>query len=159
MRLYLVQHGEACAKDVDPDRPLTDQGKEDVDRLALFLKQAKVQFDRVIHSGKLRAVQTAERLADQMAPGLELESSGLLNPNDNPKALDWQSDSWDRDTLIVGHLPFMARLVSYLLIEDENKLIAAYRPGSVVCLERVSEAHWELSWMIRPDLLGPVNRP
>ena len=56
MKLYLVQHGEACAKDVDPERPLTDQGNADTDRLAAFLKQAGIQVERVIHSGKLRAV-------------------------------------------------------------------------------------------------------
>jgi phosphohistidine phosphatase len=153
MKLYLVQHGEACKKDVDPERPLTEQGMEDIVRLATFLKQAGIQVDRVIHSGKLRAVQTAERLSNVLAPGVELEASGIINPNDNPKAFDWQSESWDVDTLIVGHLPFLAKLVSHLVIDDENKLITAYKPGSVVCLERFDDAHWQIEWMIRPDLL------
>jgi phosphohistidine phosphatase len=153
MKLYLVQHGEACAKEDDPDRPLTDQGKADIDRLAAFLKQAGIRVERVIHSGKLRAAQTAERLANAIAPGVELESSGIINPNDNPKAFDWQSDSWDRDTLVVGHLPFMAKLVSHLVIDDENRSITAYRPGSVVCLEREDGTHWQLDWMVRPELL------
>ena len=153
MKLYLVQHGEACAKEIDPDRPLTDQGKADVEQVAAFLKRATIQVERVIHSGKLRADQTAERLANAIAPGVELESSGIINPNDNPKAFDWQSDSWDRDTLVVGHLPFMAKLVSHLLIEDENKLITARQPGSIVCLQRENGTHWRLNWMIRPELL------
>ena len=153
MRLYLVQHGEACAKDVDPDRPLTERGEEEIDRLAIFLRQAGIRFDRVIHSGKLRAVQTANRLANVVAPGLESESSGLINPNDSPKAFDWQSGSWDRDTLVVGHLPFIARLVAHLVIEDENKPITAYRPGSIVCLERINDSQWQINWMIRPELL------
>jgi phosphohistidine phosphatase len=153
MKLYLVQHGEACAKDVNPHRPLTDQGTADVDRLAAFLKRAGVRVERVIHSGKLRAAQTAERLANALAPGVELESSGIINPNDNPQAFDWQSGSWDRDTLVVGHLPFMAKLVSHLLIEDENRRITAWQPGSVVCLERSNDAHWQINWMIRPELL------
>lgn len=153
MNVYLAQHGEAWTKEVDPDRPLTDQGKKDIDRLAAFLKQANVQVDRVIHSGKLRAAQTAELLASAIAPEVEAEASGLINPNDNPKAFDWQSESWNRNTLVVGHLPFMAKLVSHLLIEDENKLITAYQPGSVVCLERNGDALWQIDWMIRPELL------
>ena len=28
MRIYLTQHGEAVPKDVDPDRPLSEQGRE-----------------------------------------------------------------------------------------------------------------------------------
>jgi phosphohistidine phosphatase len=153
MKLYLVQHGEACAKDADPERPLTDQGKADIDRLAAFLGQAGVRVQRVIHSGKLRAAQTAERLANAVAPGAELESSGIINPNDSPKAFDWQSGSWDRDTLVVGHLPFMAKLVSHLVIEDESRIITAWQPGSIVCLERYNSAHWQIGWMIRPELL------
>jgi len=154
MKLYLLQHGEACAKDIDPDRPLTDRGKADVDRLASFLKHADVSVERVIHSGKLRAVQTAERLAKAIAPGVELESSGIINPNDNPKAFDWQSDSWDRDTLVVGHLPFLAKLVSHLVVEDDCRAITAYRPGSIVCLQRENATHWQIDWMIRPELLS-----
>ena len=153
MKLYLVQHGEACAKEVDPDRPLTDQGKAEIEQLADFLKRADIQVERVIHSGKLRAAQTAERLANAIAAGVELESSGIINPNDNPKAFDWQSDSWDRDTLVVGHLPFMAKLVSHLVIEDESRPITAWQPGSIVCLERENGAHWRINWMIRPELL------
>lgn len=153
MKLYLVQHGIAVAKDVDPDRPLAEQGQEDVDRLAIFLKQADIRIERVIHSEKLRARQTAERLADAIAPGVELETSGLINPNDNPKAFDWQSESWDRDTLVVGHLPFMAKLVSHLVVEDENRPLTGFQPGSVVCLERISDTQWQIDWMVRPELL------
>jgi phosphohistidine phosphatase len=154
MKLYLVQHGEACAKEVNPERPLTDQGKADIDRLAAFLKRAGIRPDRVIHSEKLRAIQTAERLAAAIAPGVELEASGIINPNDNPQAFDWQSESWDRATLVVGHLPFMAKLVSHLVIEDENRLITAYQPGSIVCLQLNSNAHWQINWMLRPELLS-----
>lgn len=154
MKLYLVQHAEACTKDVDPERPLTDQGRADAEGLASFLQQAGIRVERVIHSGKLRARQTAECLAAVIASGVEAEISGLMNPNDNPAAFDWQSESWDRDTLIVGHLPFMAGLVSHLLIDDSKTPLVAYQPGSMVCLEHVEDSRWQLNWMIRPELLG-----
>jgi phosphohistidine phosphatase len=153
LKLYLVQHGEACAKADHPDRPLTARGEQDVDRLAGFLQRAGVRVERVIHSGKLRARQTAMRLAAVLGPGVTLEVSGLINPNDNPKAFDWQSESWDRDALVVGHLPFMAKLVSHLVIGDENRPIAAYQPGTVVCLSLNTDAQWLIEWMVRPELL------
>ena len=154
MRLLLVQHGEASAKDVHPDRPLTDRGAADVDRLAAFLGNAGIRVGRVIHSGKQRARQTAARLAAVLAGGIELEVSGLINPNDNPAAFDWQSGSWEKDTLVVGHLPFMARLVSHLVTGDSGRTITAYRPGSIVCLEQYDDGHWAIAWMIRPELLA-----
>ena len=153
MKLYLVQHGEACSKEENPDRPLTQQGKTQVQRFAEFLNKAGIEVSRVIHSGKLRAAETAELLSAAVAPGIEPEINGLMNPNDNPKAFDWQSESWDKDMLVVGHLPFMARLVSHLVVEDENQAVSAFRPGTIVCLERGDDDHWQINWMIRPELL------
>ena len=154
MKLYLVQHARAVSKAEDPERPLSEAGREDARRMAAFLEHAGIGAERVIHSGKLRAQQTAAILSAAMAPGVEPEVSGLLDPNEDPRALDWQSESWDRDTLIVGHLPYMARLVSHLLVDDDRVPLVAYEPGSVVCLEREAGGRWQIHWMIRPELLG-----
>ena len=60
MRVYLVQHGLAKEKSEDAERPLSDQGREDVARVAGFLSLfEKPQPEKIIHSGKLRAAQTA----------------------------------------------------------------------------------------------------
>ena len=154
MKLYLAQHGEACAKDIDPERPLTDKGREDIERLAEFLARAGIEVERVIDSGKLRAAQTADLLAASVAPLVELETHDRINPNDDPRAFDWEQATGGQDTLVVGHLPFMARLVSLLVVGDPDRSMTAYRPGSVVCLERGSDGHWQINWMIRPHLLG-----
>ncbi len=154
MKIYLVQHGEAVAKEVDPERPLTGQGIQDVQRVATALKHAGVEVKRAIHSGKLRAKQTAEILAAEIAPMLQLETSDLINPNDSPGAFDFQSASGGGDTLVVGHLPFMARLVSQLVIGDDNHMLVTYQPGSVVCLELAETGNWQINWMVRPELLG-----
>ena len=154
MKLYLAQHGEACAKDVDPERPLSDQGRADIERLAGFLGQSGIEVERVIDSGKLRAAQTADLLAAAVAPLVELETSDRINPKDDPRAFDWEQAAGGRDTLVVGHLPFMARLVSLLVVGDPDRPMTAYQPGSVVCLERTSDGHWQINWMIRPHLLG-----
>lgn len=154
MKLYLVQHGEALSKKDNPERPLTQRGRVDAQYMGRLLNQANVSVGRMIHSGKLRAQQTAELLAIEIGFTSEPEVSGLLDPNDNPAAFDWQSESWDLDTLIVGHLPFMARLVSHLLIDDQDSVLVSFQPGSVVCLEHREDTHWQISWMIRPELLA-----
>ncbi len=160
MKLYLMQHGQALSKEEDAQRPLSGQGAQEVERLARFLEGAGVRVARVIHSGKLRACQTAGILAAAIAPGVELEESGLLDPNEDPRALDWQSDAWDRDTLIVGHLPYMARLVSHLLLDEEETVLVDYEPGTLVCLVRGERgAGWRIHWMVRPALLGGGEGP
>ena len=37
MKLYLMQHGDALQKDVDPDRPLSPRGRRDIEKIAAFL--------------------------------------------------------------------------------------------------------------------------
>lgn len=154
MKLYLVQHGEACSKDVDPQRPLTEKGRADVGRMAQFLQRTGINIDRVIHSGKLRAIQTAEILASRIALDVVLEANDMIKPNDDPAHFNWRDDGREIDTLVVGHLPFMAKLVSHLLIDDAENIIATFQPGSVVCLENTGDS-WQLHWMIRPELLEP----
>ncbi len=154
MRVYLVQHGEAVAKDVDPARPLSDKGKSDVQGVAAFLSAAGIRVERVVHSGKTRAKQTAELFAGKLSPGGVVEAMEGLNPKDSAEQLAEVMASMSADLLVAGHQPFMGAFASRLLTGQADVLAIAYRPGSVVCLERDEEGRWALQWMVRPELLG-----
>jgi phosphohistidine phosphatase len=67
------------------------------------------------------------------------------------------ADVWEEDTLVVGHLPFMSRLVSLLTTGETDAGLVQYQPGSVVCLERVDAEQWVILWMIRPDMLPEAS--
>ena len=82
MRLYLVQHGDAIPERVDPERPLSAEGRRDVEAVARLLASAGTRAVRVAHSGKLRAQQTAEVLAAALAPAAVPAIVTGLNPND-----------------------------------------------------------------------------
>lgn len=153
MKLYLVQHGDACSKEVDPARPLSEQGKADVNRLAVFLRKAGVRVQRVEHSGKLRARQTAERLVNAIAPGTRIEVNANIQPDDDPTRFTELSFMWNTDLLIVSHLPFLAKLVSQLLLRNSSGLFASFTPGSAICLERNGNNQWHMNWMVRPEIL------
>jgi phosphohistidine phosphatase len=152
MRLYLVQHGEALSADEDPARPLSEAGRRDVASLAKFLEAGELGVAGVVHSGKRRAEETAAILAPALAPTAPIESQAGLAPNDSVTDFARQVEAWHEDHLVVGHLPFMDRAVAYLLTGAENPGIVAFRPGSMVCLERGDDS-WRLAWMVRPDLL------
>ena len=154
MKLYLVQHGEAMTKDEDPERPLSPKGQKDVASMATFLQRAGISASRVMHSGKLRALQTAEILSAALAADAVPEIVDIINPNDTPGSFAWQMDARMDDTLVVGHLPFMAKLVTHLLTSDGGEPLVDYRPGSIVCLEHEEDHVWHLAWMIRPELLA-----
>lgn len=158
MRLYLAQHGEAVPEDVDPDRPLSAQGRADIERLAARLAQAGVVVPRVLHSVKTRAAQTAEILAGALLASAEPQARDGLKPNDPLEALASEIADWSADTLIVGHLPFAGRLASHLLVGDADQALLAFEPGSLACLEQDADDQWRLAWMLRPELLAEASR-
>ncbi|MBZ5615877.1 MAG: histidine phosphatase family protein [Acidobacteriia bacterium] len=68
MAIYLVQHGAARAEAEDPQRSLTGEGRRTVERIGEHLAKCGVALDRIEHSDKLRARQTAEILAVKLHP-------------------------------------------------------------------------------------------
>ena len=150
MKLYLVQHGEAVSKEEDPERPLSAKGKKDVMKLAACLNTAGHRVDLVLHSGKLRAAQTADILAEAILAEGAIDVREDMKPNDAVQ--DFLFDKNNKDTMLVGHLPFMARMVSYLVTGKDGPAIVKYQPGSIVCLEKDEEEEsWQIQWMLRPD--------
>jgi phosphohistidine phosphatase len=79
--------------------------------------------------------------------------AGGLEPNDPVQPLAEQAAAWAEDTLLVGHLPFLARIVARLLVGNAEAELVAFRPGSAVCLERGGQGRWQLVWMLRPELM------
>ena len=58
------------------------------------------------------------------------------------------------DTVVVGLLPNVGKLVARLISGREDASVVAFRPGAVVCLERGDDGSWTIAWMLHPDLLG-----
>ncbi len=144
MRLYLVQHGDALAKDVDPDRPLSDQGRADITRLVAWLVSNDVAVSRICHSGKTRARQTAELLGFVLEAGGEVRSAEGLGPNDPPEAFLNGLQNGDEDILIASHLPFVARVLSQAVTGSADQQLAEFRPGSIAVVERDKSGAWQL---------------
>ncbi len=153
MKLYLVQHGQSVSKEIDPDRPLSAQGEHDVNQVADFLQQSGVAVDRIKHSGKTRARQTAEILAKALLNNGDIVAIVGIAPNDPVGSLAETIPVLETNTMIVGHLPFMAKLVSYLITGKDDYPLLTYQPGSIVCLEQDENHAWQIQWMIRPDCL------
>ncbi len=155
IRLYLMQHGEAVPESENPERPLTAQGHDDVLRTAAFLADAKVTVARIVHSGKLRAADTAAMMAQAIGAdaAIDVRPKGLL-PGDSPVPLAEDVLDWREDTLVVGHQPFMGRLASRLLQGKEQPPAFEFTPGTIACLARrpVTGA-WFLVWLLPPGLL------
>ena len=153
MKLYLVQHGKAASKETDPLRPLTEEGRADVRKVAEFIKPLSLSVDCIFHSGKTRAAQTAEILAGVIKSNNgTIERQGLA-PNDNVTVIKDELSSAEGDLMFVGHLPFMGKLASLLTAGCESADVVEFKQGGIVCLGRCEDAKWRVNWMITPELL------
>ena len=174
MKLYLVQHAKAALKQVDPERPLTEEGRQDIQRVAAFIKPLNLCVDYLWHSGKRRAVQTAEILAEVVEINKTQTIHDGLGPNDDVAVIRSELASAEprktngnlrgqQDVMIVGHLPFLSKLASLLLGgseprpcergEGESANTVAFKQGGIVCLRRGEENRWQIDWMVTPELL------
>jgi len=154
MKLYIVRHGRAASSAVDPQRALTQQGRAEVRKLADFIRRLDISVDSVWHSGKLRAAQTAEILAAAMTVKDPLTAHPGLAPNDHPSPILAELIPADRDTMIVAHLPFVARLASLLLVGSDTHYPISFREATTACLEQPSNNHWQIEWLIGPESLS-----
>jgi phosphohistidine phosphatase len=152
MDCYLVQHGEATPEREDPARPLTLRGRREVERVAQAAKRSGVEIAEIVHSGKLRAQQTAELLAAALSPVEGLRAVAGLAPMDDPAAARELLDQAAAPRMLVGHLPHLSRLTSLLLVGDPAREVVSFRMGAIVSLSR-EEAGWRLKWILTPELV------
>lgn len=153
MRVYLIQHGKSKSKEEDPSRPLTDEGIRETEAIARFFGEAlglKARY--LIHSPKLRVKQTAE-IIKKYVPSIEnVLETDAVSPLSDPKTISRKLDDLDEDTIIVGHLPHLSRLASYLLCSDPNREIVQFRYSGIFCIEK-KEDKWVIRFFITPDLI------
>ena len=152
MALFLVQHGTIVPKEVDPECPLTDEGRDTVERIARDAAGHKVEVDLIQHSGKTRARQTADIMAYFLKPPGGVHEASGLGPLDDV-ALAAKGLSGAENVMLVGHLPFMERLVSYLITGSTDRIVVKFQNGGIVRLDRAPETGvWFLKWTLMPEI-------
>ncbi|MBS7638628.1 phosphohistidine phosphatase SixA [Candidatus Bathyarchaeota archaeon] len=151
MRLYLVQHAEAKREEEDPSRPLTDRGRREAIKVASYAARIGVRIEKIIHSGKLRALQTAEIMAEHLNPPGGIGKAEGLDPQADPKVFSERLKALNEDIMVVGHLPHLSRLASLLLTGDPSIEPVRFRQAGIVCLERDDRGKWSLIWALRPE--------
>ncbi|MCP4133117.1 MAG: phosphohistidine phosphatase SixA [bacterium] len=152
MALYLVQHGKCFSKEDDPERSLTKEGIAEVKWIANVAKGYAVSVSRIRHSGKKRALQSAELLAEALNPPGGIEEISMINPTDDPAQIA-RSLEPGLDLMLVGHLPHMEKLAAYLVTGNAERPIFKFRNGGIVCLDKLSGYEpWIITWALMPNI-------
>jgi phosphohistidine phosphatase len=158
MELYLVQHGEAMSEGENPERPLSVRGREDVQRVSAVAARLGLRPAEIRHSGKRRAAETAEIFAAALGVRKRVVAVAGMAPNDDVGPVASALATMPQSLMLVGHLPFLSRLASLLLVGDPERTLARFRMGGIVCLTRDpsgaggTAGGWMVAWMVTPEL-------
>jgi phosphohistidine phosphatase len=151
MDVYLVQHAEAKPKEVDPDRPLSERGWRDTERVAAMAARMGLYVSQIRHSGKLRAQQTAHILGEALSPRQGVVAVQGLGPRDNVEPVANDLDVISEPVMLVGHLPFIEHLIGELVVGDPDEAIVAVQNAAIVCLSQAGET-WQVRWILTPQM-------
>lgn len=153
MALYLVQHGKSLSKEQDPERSLSDEGLAEVTHIAGLAKQNGIRPALINHSGKKRAQQTAEIFASSLNPKNGVQQINEINPLDDVTIIAEQLKT-EQNLMLVGHLPFMEKLASYLITGMQDKPVVKFQNAGIVCLDLHPDTHtWIIKWTLFPKIL------
>lgn len=148
--LYLVRHADAVSDEVDPARPLSAKGRDQVGRVCGLLRRhsgfCPAEF---WHSPLARARETAELLAK----GMELASPVLLKPglepDDDPEKVIPALEAETRSLAVVGHEPHLGILASLMVHGPVlGGIYYPFQKAGVLALTRGAK-RWRAEWIAR----------
>jgi phosphohistidine phosphatase len=134
MQLLILRHGEAEARGSrgdDASRRLSEAGRKKLRRGAKGLLELVPELDALVSSPLLRALETAELVADAYG-GVAIEESACLEPEREPKELsDFLASRPSSGTLaIVGHEPHLSHAASWFLGGLRHSFIELEKGGA-----------------------------
>lgn len=155
--LYLVRHGSA--EDVgagsDAERHLTPEGVRRTREVARALRTIMGEVDRIVSSPLVRARQTADIIAQQLGFEGGIEKSASLAPSAEASAcLGALRCSADENIVLMGHMPHLAELASWLLVGEYGAQVKLKKAS--VCCFSCAENDWQagggcLEWLLQPS--------
>ena len=154
MSVYLVQHAEAKREEEDASRSLSERGLGDIQSIAAYVAKQNIKIDKIFHSHKLRAKQTAEVLFETLRPAEGISEVDGLSPLDNPDIWAGRLKDAQGNMMLVGHLPHLARLASMLLCGNAEIGIVSFKTAGIVCLNKDEAGAWSLQWALIPGIVA-----
>ncbi|HUU29461.1 MAG TPA: phosphohistidine phosphatase SixA [archaeon] len=152
MKVYLVRHGKALPPATDPAQPLSEEGRSDISHLARTLRNMNFSVELIVHSGKLRAEETAKIIADSINPSKGIKAVKGLAPKDDITEALKIIEAQHGDLMIVSHLPFLEHLLEAMVKPEGSEELPAFDIGNVIGLEKSGE-RWQVFRHLGPKMI------
>jgi phosphohistidine phosphatase len=167
MLLLLIRHAQAGERDPErwPDdslRPLTNPGRAAHARVSRALRRLDVVPDLIVSSPWVRALQTAEIMADEMGVDADpVECEALtVEPSVAAIAHCLPDLAADATVALVGHSPWLEDLASLLLSGAPARTAVDFPKSGVMGIEaeRMEGGAGTLRFFLRPKQLERLRR-
>ena len=164
MELYLLRHAiaeEQSAGQPDSERRLTPGGARKMRRVSKGMKALAMRFDLILTSPFVRAKQTAEIAATALKLEKRLEVEPALAGDRSPRELiaALKKHKSSERVLLVGHEPYLSRLISMLVSGNERSAIAMKKAG--ICKLTTGKLKYgrcaTLNWLLEPNQLAQLG--
>ncbi|OPX55810.1 phosphohistidine phosphatase, SixA [Oceanospirillum multiglobuliferum] len=133
MKLIIVRHGEAGVAATDPERALTANGRQQVQRITQAMKDELIG-SIAYASPYLRAQQTLELISQGLGEQ-DGQTLAFITPDDAPEpVLSWLALQSDACLMLVSHQPLVSRLIS-LLVDGVESAAYPMDTASIAILE------------------------
>ena len=161
MNLYLIRHAiaeEQHSAGDDSQRALTEKGGKKMRSIAKGLRILGVEFDAILSSPYLRARETAEILGNVFKMKTQVVCNDNLMPGGDPAQLLTEvKEKYFVDNLaIVGHEPFLSRLVG-LLTAHGSPMSVEMKKGGICRLYTDDLHHATMQWLMTPGVLVEIS--
>lgn len=139
----------------DRDRPLTDEGRDRMERIARALRALVPQLDVLATSPYVRAVETADIVRDAFGKIEVVEAAPLAHGGSSEDVCAWLGARAETRIGIVGHEPDLGQLVSWFLLGSVDGGCSLKKGGACLLrfVGRPARGAAELKWLLPPKLL------
>ncbi|MDD1697084.1 MAG: phosphohistidine phosphatase SixA [Methanoregula sp.] len=157
MDLFILRHGKAeKSSDVTPDsaRALTREGKEEVKKVALWMKVNNIRFDAIATSPLKRACETAKIVAAVLDQKDRLTVWEELAPGGDPDTICYHASEYNENAtvLIIGHEPGLSMLISKIIGDTGDASITLSKAGlaKIQNYSFTRQPSGDLRWLLTP---------
>lgn len=140
-----------------PERSLSKKGISDVTLVAEHLSSMGLKVSRIYHSEKLRAKQTAQILQQRIKPQEGLRQVVGLAPSDDISLALGLIENAGEPIMIVGHLPHLSKLLSQLVVRNQERELLSFDAGGIVCVAK-GDKRWMIRWILSARTLREQRR-
>jgi phosphohistidine phosphatase len=153
MDLFLIRHAIAEDGEDDAARPLSANGRARFRKEVRGLERLRVRFERVLHSPRRRAVETAELLSP-LVDG-DFEVTALLT---TPPREELLAQLHGNALAVVGHEPHLSSLLAWLVVGAPDGGEFTLKKGGVAHLSgEPVPAGMHLMALVPPKLLRELG--